>query len=116
MKRLFLGIALGLVLAQPAFAEMTADELMHIYDTGDPTSRDEVAIAADGNYNGLAWASSYLTSQHATPIFCPVPNHAMTRQETMEMLRASMAKDARIGKQPYGLAMLLAVQETYPCP
>jgi hypothetical protein len=103
-------------------AEMTANQALHKYDKG---TRDEQQLLEWGlaqTENGLSWANTYLkVNRKEQPLYCPPDKMVLTGNQILDILRR--AKDDQpypggttVGESPFGLAMIFALQSTFPCP
>lgn len=120
MKRLLTMCAMivSLTLASTSHAEMTARELLNMYDTGDAEMRDLLETVIDGNSNGISWMNSYLDEYRGTnaQVYCP-PNDFVTDGAGMiDLMRAAIVHDPRYAELPYGATVMFAYIDKFPCP
>ena len=106
-----LAVAVLSCIAQPAAAasrsDTTAAEAITLYKGGD---RDLMVY-----FLGLvAWANSYLQFTKAKQLFCgPL---VLTNAQLFEALAGFVAKHPDAGELRMGNALLLSLQDAYPCP
>ena len=111
MQRAMLAIAVLSCIGQPAAAasrsDTTAAEAIILYKGGD---RDLMVY-----FLGLvAWANSYLQFTKAKQLFCgPL---VLTNAQLFEALAGFVAKHPDAGELRMGNALLLSLQDAYPCP
>lgn len=105
-------------LATPAHAEMSANELLRHYDTGDAETRDLLETIIDGNSNGVSWMNSYLDEFRGAShqVYCPPDDFTTDGKGMIGLMRGVIARDARYGDLPYGAAVMFTYIETFPCP
>ena len=103
-------------------AEMTANQLLHEYDEGTHDEQQLLEFSLQETENGLSWVNTYLVVvRKEQPLYCPPGKMAFTGSQILDILRR--AKDDQlhpgrttVGKTPFGLAMIFALQSTFPCP
>ena len=114
LRRTTLALAVLSCIAQSAAAasrsDTTAAEAIILYKGGE---RDLVVyFLAVGE--GMAWANSYLQFTKAKQIYCgPL---ALTDAQLFEALAGFVAKHREAGELRVGNALLLSLQDAYPCP
>ena len=112
-KATWTAIALLSCIAQTAAAasrsDTTAAEAITLYEGGD---RDlMVYFLAVGE--GMAWANSYLQFTKAKQIYCgPL---ALTNAQLFAAFAGFVAKHPDAGQLKMGNALLLSLQDAYPC-
>jgi hypothetical protein len=114
MQKAMLAIAVLSCIAQPAAAasrsDTTAAEAIILYKGGD---RD-LMVYFLGLGEGMAWANSYLQFTKAKQLYCgPL---VLTNAQLFEALSGFVAKHPDAGQLKMGNALLLSLQDTYPCP
>jgi hypothetical protein len=114
MQKLTLAIAVLSCFAQPAAAasrsDTTAAEAIILYKGGD---RD-LMVYFLGLGEGMAWANSYLQFTKAKQIYCgPL---VLANAQLFEALAGFVAKHPDAGQLKMGNALLLSLQDAYPCP
>ena len=112
----FAALALGFS-TSAAWAEMSANELLKFYDTGDAETRDFLETVIDGNSNGVSWINSYLDEFRGAThqVYCPPDDFTTDGKGMIGMMRGVIARDARYGELPYGAAVMFTYIETFPC-
>jgi hypothetical protein len=115
-------IAIGAVasstfIAAPARAEMTAREMLSNYELGNPQTRELIEYGFRMNENGVGWLNSYIvTVRKEKPAYCPPEKLAFTGTQLIDILRRASDEEHLLWDQPWGLALLTALQRTFPCP
>ena len=112
--KLLLAIVAFSCIAQPASAasrsDTTAAEAIILYQGGD---RD-LMVYFLGLGEGMAWANSYLQFTKGKQIYCgPL---ALTNAQLFDALAGFVAKHPDAGALRVGNALLLSLQDAYPCP
>jgi len=119
MNRLWALFAGLLILTStPAHAEMTARELLEMYDAGDPEMRNLLETVIDGNSNGISWMNSYLDEYRGADhqVYCPSDSFTTDGAGMIELMRKTIAQDARYADLPYGATVLFSYIARWPCP
>ena len=102
--------------ATRAMAEEDLNAALRAYDLGDPNDRKTAEIVFANEQNGIWWANSVLFYKSQQPLFCPPDNMApLPGPQVIEMVRHQLSENPKLGGIPYGLAILMAIQITYPC-
>lgn len=106
-----------LMAAIPARAEMSANELLQHYDTGDAEMRDLLETIVDGNSNGVSWMNSYLDEFRGAShqIYCPPDDFTTNGADMIDMMRTAIRHDPRYGDLPYGAAVMFTYIDRFPC-
>jgi len=117
----FIRICVGLLVlatANEAQAEMTASELLNLYDAGDKEMRDRIETIIDGNSNGVSWVNSYLDEFRGatTQIYCPPEEFTVDGPGMIRMMRTAIEHDPRYSELPYGATVMFAYIDHFPCP
>ena len=120
MKRLLIVCAALAVLAMatPVRAEMSARELLDIYDKGDAEMRDLLETVVDGNSNGISWLNSYLDEYKGAEhqVYCPPDEFTTDGVGMIEMMRTAIEHDPRYADLPYGATVMFTYIDRFPCP
>jgi hypothetical protein len=91
-------------------SDTTAAEAITLYKGGD---RD-LMVYFLGLAEGMAWANSYLQFTKAKQLCCgPL---VLTNAQLFEALAGFVAKHPDAGELRMGNALLLSLQDAYPCP
>ena len=106
------------LLSVPAHAEMSANEMLRHYDTGDAEMRDLLETIIDGNSNGVSWMNSYLDEFRGAThqVYCPPDDFTTDGAGMIRMLRTAIRHDPRYGELPYGAAVMFTYIDHFPCP
>ena len=100
-----------LMVSAPAVAEGSAKEFLKYIDQG----HSEVLEVLDGYEGGFSWANAQLHSKKQPRLYCQPLTHAHRPQEVVEILRAYLKAHPEKADTPAGGALLLAMEERYPC-
>jgi hypothetical protein len=88
---------------------------MH-YRQGDRTTRELIEGMASDNENGIKWAIAYIVAQKdLPPLYCPPKRVGLTGSQIIAILEGAVKASPSIGNDPYGLGILEALIETFPC-
>lgn len=100
----------------PARAEVSASQILKMYDAGNSSERGLIEANLGGLENGFGWANTYLQSQRKqTPLYCLPDKLALKSEQIIDILRRGVREDAKLGNAPFGLAMLIVLQRVFPC-
>jgi hypothetical protein len=101
----------------PAQAEASMSSMLSLYDHGSPAVREEVETLFAATENGMAWANSELTQVRKTkPVYCAPSKLALTGSQLIDIARRETEDFQKLGGQAWGLALLVSLQRTFPCP
>jgi hypothetical protein len=109
---------LGSVLLGPtrAMAEENMNTALRAYDSANSTDRKTEEIVFLNAQAGIWWANSVLFYRKQQPLFCPPDNAApVPGAQVIEMVRRQVDENPMFGEMPYGLAVLMTLQKTFPC-
>ena len=110
-------VASSTFIAAPARAEMTAREMLSNYKLGSPKTRELIEYGFRMNENGAGWLNAYLvTVRKEKPAYCLPAKLALTGTQLIDILRRTSDEEQVLRDQPWGLALLAALQKTFPCP
>lgn len=110
----FLAVSLALV-PTTANAEATARVFLQRIDEGG-TVGEMWAQILNAYANGISWANTHMGNGGQPPMFCQPANLAITAGQNVDILRRYIEINPTIAEAPAGLAMLRALQATFPCP
>lgn len=105
-------------------AEVTVVEFLRQYDqTPDPALRNIDTAWLNGFLAGLTWSNSYLTKARNQPrLYCPPDKLNLTAEQLVRLLRDNVEEQTKppfnpqpYSQLPYGLALLLILQDVFPC-
>jgi hypothetical protein len=97
-------------------AEEDVNSALLMYDTRTSTVRQTAEVAFANAEKGIWWANTVLSYRKQQPLFCPPDNSGVVPgAQVIEMLRQQINKEPVLGRAPYGLAILITLQKTFPC-
>lgn len=101
-----------------AHAEMSARELLELYDTGDTQMRELLETIVDGNSNGISWLNSYLDEYRGAraQVYCPPDTFTVDGPGMIKMMRTAIRHDPRYADLPYGATVMFSYIDHFPCP
>ena len=116
MKRLvgFLTLAILLATRAAASAEMNADTLLHTYDTGTPeqkTAIEQTVLTAESAFREAS--STIVLQRSECGLYCPKDFSA---DSLIEMIRRQVSQTKFVGKYPFEVSLLHALQVEFPPP
>lgn len=115
MRRIFLACAAltaaALTAAAPASAEATSNEYLRLIDKG----VDEALYKLDGIADGYGWVNAMLKGQGQRAFFCQPATLALTKEQVTSILRRYVEERPEAGELDAALALMLALQRTFPC-
>lgn len=114
MKQIAAAVLASLLLATPATAETLAGDVIAIYER-DAGARQEIEAILLHTQNGFGWANSALKVRGTQPLYCSPGQIVFTGRQLFDVLKRSVATEAKIASAPIGYALLLAMQRTYHC-
>ena len=96
--------------------QVDANMLLRDYDVADPKEKRVHELRILDIEQGIEAANTYLRFKKAEPIYCLPGNLVFTGSEIIDILRRAVKKDPTLGRQPFRIATLMALQLTFPCP
>ncbi len=101
-----------------ANADMNADTLLRTYDTGTPGEKrviEQMVLTAE---NAFREANAVIVLQrNELALFCmPSSARDLTAKRLIEMVRNEVHREDFVGKNPFEMSMLHALQVAFPCP
>ena len=106
---------LGGVLLGPTkgTAEEDMNTALQVYDLANSTDRKTEEIVFLNAQAGIWWANSVLLHRSSGR---SLAHPTMRRRfQVLEMVRRQVGGNPVFGEMPYGLAILITLQETFPC-
>ena len=104
-----------LAVATPAAAEMGAQEFLSDYDNGTPETRRLYEQILGATENGISWANIKVDHDGQPRIYCESAKLALDAQQNVDLLRRYVKAHPNEKTLPYGLILLSALVETFPC-
>jgi hypothetical protein len=116
---IFLAVVFALSIPLAAKAETiegsTAD-LFKIYDRSEWETRKQIEKLLAMTENGLKSANMYLTTVRNEPaLFCQPEKLQLAGRQLMKILRDGVKADESLSQKPWGFALLVSLQGTFPC-
>lgn len=107
-----LAVLLGITAA--ASAEMDADTLLHIYDTGTPEQKTAIKQTVLTAESALREASSTIVLQrNEFGLYC---SKDFSADSLIEMIRRQVSQTKFVGKYAFEMSLLHALQVEFPPP
>jgi hypothetical protein len=97
--------------AVPAHAEMSAKDLISDYRAGNQLT----AAFIHGIDDGIGWEESYQEQNGGMRIYCQPGKLALTIEQDVDITSRYIAANPKAAEYPFGLALLLALKDTFPC-
>jgi hypothetical protein len=98
-----------------AFAENNTAWFLRLHTNGSPSDRQIVETYLSNNQNGLSWANVALAQNNRPKLYCGPDELVPTGSQLLEIVRLQVKVDPRILLLPFGFALLISMQATYPC-
>lgn len=113
LKSAFLSLSVAAVFGSPARAEMSAQTFLQNYDQAPHQQKWIYERILGSAENGMSWVSAAVVDK--TDVYCPPKNLALADQQDLLIMRQYIEKHQDKRNLPYGLVLLLALKETFPC-
>jgi hypothetical protein len=94
-----------------AKAEMSAAKFIDLYKKANAQDRQYLEEIARAEENGMEWNG---TMAHVR-LYCSPPNMAFTGSQIIDILERVGNEHRYIQEQPYGIAILAALEIMFPC-
>lgn len=99
------------MMAAPASAEPTGDQMIQLLDKGSQAALDSLNATS----NGIEWTQVVSVRKGNKKLWCPPPNLGITADQKASMLRQYLTANPDQGKYPAALLMVMAYIYTFPC-
>jgi hypothetical protein len=96
--------------------QVDANMLLRDYYVADPKEKRVHESRLLDIEQGIEAANTYLRFKKEEPIYCLPVDLVFTGSEIIEILSRAVKKDPILGRQPFRIATLMALQLTFPCP
>jgi hypothetical protein len=90
---------------------VTANEFVKAYSASDPAGKQSLDAILGAMEDGMGW---YKVGSKIK-LYCLPDKLALTGNQIFNILRRQIAAAPNLGTMPYGLAVLLALEQTFPC-
>ncbi|WP_139484542.1 hypothetical protein [Bradyrhizobium ivorense] len=98
-----------------AFTEKNTGWFLRLYADGSPEDRQMVETYLSNNQNGFHWANEAQAMESRPKLYCAPTELTPTGGQLLETVRLQVKADPRTLLIPFGFALLLSMQTTYPC-
>ncbi|HZP69419.1 MAG TPA: hypothetical protein VFB29_05690 [Pseudolabrys sp.] len=96
--------------------EGSTAELFQIYDRSEWETRKKIESLLAMTENGLKAANIYLLTVRKQPaLFCQPDKLQLAGRQLMNILRDGVKADESLSQKPWGFALLVSLQGTFPC-
>ena len=103
--------------AKAELIEGSTAELFQIYDRSERETRKQIETMLAMTENGLKSANIYLVTVRNEPaLFCQPEKLRLAGRQLMNILRDGVKSNQSLLQKPWGLALLVSLQSTFPCP
>ena len=103
--------------AKAELIEGSTAELFQIYDRSEWETRKQIETMLAMTENGLKSANIYLATVRNEPaLFCQPEKLRLAGRQLMNILRDGVKSNQSLLQKPWGLALLVSLQSTFPCP
>lgn len=111
---LVLATALSVPATSVAHAEMDAASLLRTYDVAAPARKNSLSSIVLAIRDGIEWANETIIKQRNEPaLYCVPLDVTLSGTQLIDLIRVRQSHS--VGKYPFGMALLHALQITYPC-
>ncbi len=101
----------------PAQAESSAKDLLQLHQSGIDDMRRQVEQTVSIFENGMAWANVELIQKRKTrALYCANPRMGLTGPQLIDMIARFVGTNPHMAEFPYGMVLLRALQDLFPCP
>jgi hypothetical protein len=105
-----------LAAAKAEVIEGSTAELFQVYDRSEWETRKQIETLLAMTENGLKAANIYLSTVRKEPaLFCQPDQLHLAGRQLMNILRDGVKADESLARKPWGLALLVSLQGTFPC-
>jgi hypothetical protein len=105
------------LIAKAELIEGSTAELFQIYDRSEWETRKRIETLLAMTESGLKSANIYLaTVRNERPLFCQPEKLQLAGRQLMNILRDGVKLDQSLLQKPWGFALLVSLQNTFPCP
>jgi len=109
-------VFLSCFVADAARAEMNAGAFVRGYEQAQSAEKPQYEAAALSVHIGIGWANSYLESTNKeAQLFCQPAGATLTGPQVMAVLRRFVQAHSEAENEPYGMIILFALREMWPC-
>jgi hypothetical protein len=103
----------GLLMLSPAYAEPTAGAVLKAFEGSNPDIGFKDYLI--GTIDGLSWANVRLSFEQKPKLFC-VPNKmALTSEQAIDILRRYVDGLPKDAGHSFGMVMMDALIDAFPC-
>jgi hypothetical protein len=110
--------AAAIFLVQPAVGQEpgTTGAILNAYGSLPPVNKEMAERLAFRTFDGIKWADAYLVAARKEQgFYCPPDAFAPTGAQVLSMVKQAVARKPWLAKQEFGLALLITLQDHYPC-
>jgi hypothetical protein len=115
LRKSIISFAFYILACFQARAEVSAMEFLRMIDGGRQDDRTVALLSINNLINGFGWYQAYLEQQELPTIYCPPRRLAITPDQAVDIMRRFVENKRESRNYPYGLAVLLAMQDAFPC-
>jgi hypothetical protein len=94
---------------------MTVKDFFARFDRADASEKQFLQTILGQVGNGISWANSRLSFLKRPKLYCQPGNLALSDPQTIEILRQHVRTNQKLQEAPFGLGLLVAFEEEYPC-
>jgi hypothetical protein len=115
LLEIILALAIASSFGTFANAEASADRFLQIYDQANPKDKLIFGKVLGSAQNGMAWSNEALQQEHGFRLFCAPEHMAFVDQQVVAIMREFVKNHPERQGAPYGMVLLLALKEAFPC-
>ena len=115
MRTLVISVILALFTAGPAHAEANANQVLATYKSASDDGKTYLRGYMIGLVTAYGYTNTALKAQKAAPFYCVPKGTDLGNEEVVGLMRQSIRKESQLGRAPFGMALLAALQRRFPC-
>jgi hypothetical protein len=100
---------------QVAHAEVPANEFLSRYHSASDKGKAELRLYMTGLVTAYGYANTALKAQGAMPLYCVPKGTDLGDEEVIGLMRQTIKRDSQIGRTPFGMGLLVALDRRFPC-
>jgi len=98
-----------------ALAEATANQVLKTYQSASDDGKTYLRGYMIGLVTAYGYTNTALKAQKAAPFYCVPQGTDLGNEEVVGLMRQSIRKDSQLGRAPFGMSLLAALQRRFPC-
>ena len=96
-------------------AEATASQVLKTYQAASDDGKTYLRGYMIGLVTAYGYANVTLKAREADLLYCVPKDTDLVDEDVVGLMRYSIREDAKLGRSPFGMALLLALNRRFPC-